>query len=63
MEMENAAFRAYLEEHGYDLSLIGAIINDVDPEQLNVGTGGKAVLHDKTGAETTVSAGPLYEAK
>lgn len=61
--MENAAFRAYLEEHGYDTTLIGVLINDVDPERLDVGTAGKTILHDKNGTETIVSASPLYEAK
>lgn len=63
MEHENIAFREYLAANGYDLSLIGMLMDDAqDPERLDAGAD-KAVLHDKAGVETTVTAGPLYESK
>ena len=45
--MENAAFRAYLEQNGYDTTLIGALVDAVDPERLDVPTAGKKAIDDK----------------
>lgn len=58
MEQENQAFREYLEENGYDMSLIGFLMED--PEAMGTQ---KTVLHDKNGSPTTVAAAPLYESK
>lgn len=74
MERENVAFKLYLEEHGFDTSLMGEAQLIVDPEdapeskggefnQKNLelagaGVGGKRYLKDEDGEDVVVHVVP-----